>query len=90
MLKFRLSGDAKSMFKIDKTFPLIGRREYYNSPKFYAKHPDLMPQNIYLATGKVISKEKMERKSNSFFRLSIKDKCVQLFNRIKHLVTGLK
>ena len=92
MLKFRLYGDAKSMFKRDKSSPLISqkRREYYNSPEFYAKHPDLMPRNIYLATGRFISKEKMERKFNALFHLSIKDKCVLLFNRIKHLVTGFK
>lgn len=37
-----------------------------NSRKFYEQHPDLAPRNVYLATGRLIDMEKVNRTIENF------------------------
>lgn len=41
-------------------------RNKYNSPEFYAQHPDLAPRNIYLRLGRVIDMDEVNRVIEDF------------------------
>ena len=84
MIKFRLSEEAKIMLSKSRPISIINKKPkgYYNSPEFYAKHPDLMPRDIYLASGRIVTKEEIEKNFNKMFQLSFKDKCKLFWNRI--------
>ena len=87
MIKFRLSDETKKMLNTQNKRRSKCRIDV-NSPKFYEKHPDLMPRNVYLATGRILSKEKIDKYVDKHFKLSLKEKCQILFNRLKNFITG--
>lgn len=69
--------------KIGKIF---GRKtNYLNSQEFYQKHPDLAPKNVYLATGRGITSEQIDKDFNRLFKLSFYDKCKIVFSKVKQL-----
>ncbi len=53
-----------------------------NSKKFYDKHPDLMPRNLYLYLGHVKSEEQIESEFNKMFKRTFLEKCQRLFSKI--------
>lgn len=59
-----------------------------NSPKFYKEHPDLVPRNVYLATGRILPKEKIDKYIDEHFKLSLKEKFQIIFNRLQNFITG--
>ncbi len=63
MIKFRLSDGTKMLLKKDTKIPSLSKKQvkYYNSREFYDKHPDLVPRNIYLALGRVITREEIDK-----------------------------
>ena len=85
MIKFRLSEEVKMMLSKPRPMSIINKKPkgYYNSPEFYAKHPDLMPRDIYLASGRVVTKEEIEKNFNKMFSLPFKDKCKMFLSHIK-------
>lgn len=87
MIKFRLSDETKKMLNTQNKSHSKYRIDI-NSPKFYKKHPDLMPRNVYLATGRILPKEKIDKYLDKHFKLSLKEKCQILFNRLKNFITG--
>lgn len=86
MIKLRLSDTVKRMGA--KQNPVSKCKIDVNSPEFYKNHPDLTPRNVYLELGRVISKKQIEKDLNAICKLSFKDKCQIVFNRLKNLVTG--
>lgn len=81
MLKFRLSDETKAMLIRCKSIPSLSKKQinYYNSPQFYAKHPDLMSRNVYLASGRTISRKEVDNYISKFFKLSFKDRLKKFF-----------
>lgn len=57
-----------------------------NSRKFYDKHPDLMPRDIYLYLGRVKSKEQIDNEFNKVFKLTFLERCQKLFSKIKQVI----
>lgn len=70
--------------KIFKVFGIKNKKlNNINSPEFYKNHPDLAPRNVYLATGRVISREEIDAKFDRLFKLTLKDKATIWFNNLK-------
>ncbi len=45
------------------------RKLNVNTREFYDKHPDLMPRNIYLYLGRVVTREEIDKKFNQAFKV---------------------
>ncbi len=82
MLKFRLSDETRVILNRDKSVSKLSKKQinYYNSPEFYAKHPDLMPRDIYLASGRTISRKEIDNYISKNFKPSFKDRLKKIFN----------
>ncbi len=61
----------------------IHRKINPNSQQFYKKHPDLAPRNVYLASGRKVNMEQIEKELNKAFKLSFKEKCCIWFSSLK-------
>lgn len=73
-MNFRLSETTKAYLKQNqnkKTLFRVKNPQYYNSPEFYKKRPDLAPRNIYLRTGRILKHEDIQKElfrySNSWW-----------------------
>ena len=87
MIKFRLSDKTVKMLNTqNKSHSKCGID--VNSPKFYEKHPDLTPRNVYLETGRVLPKEKIDKYLDKHFKPSLKEKLQMILNRLKNFITG--
>ena len=62
--------------------PKMSKSAYYN-PELYKKCPDLMPRDIYLATGRVKTQEDIEREFNETFKMTFKEKINFLIKNLK-------
>ena len=60
----------------------MSKSAYYN-PELYKKCPDLMPRDIYLATGRVKTQEDIEREFNETFKMTFKEKINFLIKNLK-------
>lgn len=55
---------------------------YYNSQEFYKKHPDLAPRNIYLAMGRVLDREDIQRYFDKHFGDTFLQKCGKTIKKL--------
>ncbi len=55
----------------------------YYDPELYKRCPDLIPRDIYLATGNVKTGKEIEKDFNETFKMTFKE-------RAKFLITNLK
>ena len=79
MIRLDLLSKGKNLFaRPAKKFERID----YGNSEFYREHPDLMPRNIYLATGRVITKEQIDDYFEKNFRLTFSQKCKKFLNKI--------
>lgn len=62
--------------------PKMSKSAYYN-PELYKRCPDLMPRDIYLATGRVKTQEDIEREFNETFKMTFKEKINFLIKNLK-------
>lgn len=62
--------------------PKMSKSAYYN-PELYKKCPDLIPRDIYLATGRVKTQEDIEREFNETFKMTFKEKINFLIKNLK-------
>lgn len=62
--------------------PKMSKSAYYN-PELYKRCPDLMPRDIYLATGNVKTGEDIEQEFNKTFKMTFKEKANFLLEKIK-------
>ena len=62
--------------------PKMSKSAYYN-PELYKKCPDLIPRDIYLATGNVKTGEDIEQEFNKTFKMTFKEKANFLIKNLK-------
>ena len=62
--------------------PKMSKSAYYN-PELYKRCPDLIPRDIYLATGRVKTQEDIEREFNETFKMTFKEKINFLIKNLK-------
>mgnify|MGYP004456129405 CR=1 FL=1 len=62
--------------------PKMSKSPYYE-PELYKRCPDLMPRDIYLATGRVKTQEDIEREFNETFKMTFKEKINFLIKNLK-------
>ena len=62
--------------------PKMSKSANYN-PELYKKCPDLIPRDIYLATGRVKTQEDIEREFNETFKMTFKEKINFLIKNLK-------
>ena len=87
MIRFRLSDETRMMLAAPAKVRIkqAEKSNYYNSPEFYKKHPDLTPANIYLAEGRVVTRKEMNKRFNEAFKLSLHDRLEILFGKVKQI-----
>ena len=54
-----------------------------NSQKFYKQHPDLAPRDIYLASGRVIKKETVDKYLDNIGKKSLFEKVCDFIKNIR-------
>ena len=61
----------------------------YYDPELYKRCPDLIPRDIYLATGNVKTGEKIEREFNKTFKMTLKERAKFLIKNLKEKLKNM-
>ena len=62
-MNFQISEKTKAYINQNaKSFMRVKNPQYYNSPEFYKKRPDLAPDNVYLRMGRILKLEDVQKK----------------------------
>ena len=80
-MKFRLSDVTKAM-QSKSEYSAKKSAKYWNDKRFYMQHPELMPSNVYLYEGALISQKQWDKAIRTFerqvdfeiFRKNLKEK----------------
>ena len=82
-MNFRLSGTTKKYLVESSKRPKQYRSNIdLNSQRFYVKHPDLAPRNVYLRMGRVMDLKTVERYIANFGKETIWDKIGNWFSNL--------
>ena len=82
-MNFRLSSATKKYLAESSIQPKQFKSNVdLNSQKFYAKHPDLAPRNIYLRMGRVMDMKTVEKYIANFGKKSIWEKIGNWFSNL--------
>lgn len=68
--------------------PKMSKLPYYD-PELYKRCPDLIPRDIYLATGNVKTGEKIEREFNKTFKMTLKERAKFLIKNLKEKLKNM-
>lgn len=68
--------------------PKMSKLPHYD-PELYKRCPDLIPRDIYLATGNVKTGEKIEREFNKTFKMTLKERAKFLIKNLKEKLKNM-
>lgn len=68
--------------------PKMSKLPHYDS-ELYKRCPDLIPRDIYLATGNVKTGEKIEREFNETFKMTLKERAKFLIKNLKEKLKNM-
>lgn len=83
-MNFKLSDATKNLLA-NKTYKRKTKLDV-NSEKFYQQHPDLAPRNVYIATGRLINKETIDKYLDNICKKSLFEKVCDFVKSIRRKI----
>ena len=81
-MNFRLSPETKQLL-VQRTNSKHAKSKINpNSQEFYKKHPDLAPRNVYLATGRVLKFDTVQKHLDKITREPLMERVSNWFKKI--------